>query len=278
MSRSIEDLEEMARRIRVATVKELHASRSGHPGSSLSIADMIAALYFGGFLKYDPRNPLWEERDLFLLSNGHAVPGLYACIALAGLFPVEELDGLRKFGTQLQGHAKRGSPPGIEISSGSLGQGLSVGIGIALGLKLEGKPNRVFVMMSDGEQQEGSTWEALMFAPKHRLDNLVAIVDKNGNQINGPTSVIMPGLDPLAAKYEAFHWETTEINGNDMGEVVEALAQAATAKGPFAIISNTVTGKGVSYMEGDYHWHHGVITDELFARAMDDLGEPVPAR
>lgn len=275
MSARNEELRETARRIRVETVKALHAAQSGHPGSSLSIADVITTLYFGGFLKYDPRNPHWEERDYFILSNGHAVPGLYACLAVAGFYPVEKLNGLRQLGSPLEGHAKRGTFPGIEVSSGSLGQGLGVGIGIALGLKLQGKPNRVFVIMSDGEQQEGSTWEAIMFAPKHKLDNLVAIIDKNGNQINGPTNVIMPTLDPLAEKYQAFHWQTVEIDGHDFPQIVEALTQASAATGPFAIISHSVTGKGISFMERDYHWHHGILTHDLFVRAMSDLGEPI---
>jgi transketolase len=275
MSRSLSKLQEVARRIRVETVKSLHIAQSGHPGSSLSIVDVITALYFGGVLKYDANNPTWEGRDYFLLSNGHAVPGLYACLACAGFYSVKKLDGLRRLGTPLQGHAKRGTFPGIEISSGSLGQGLPVAIGIALGLKLQKRPNRVFVMMSDGEQQEGSTWEAVMFAPKHKLDNLIAIIDKNGNQINGPTHIIMPGLDPLAQKYQVFHWDTVEIDGHDISQILRAFEQAQAAKGPFAIISHSVTGKGVSYMEGDYHWHHGVITDELFLKAMNDLGETV---
>ncbi|MBN1136883.1 MAG: transketolase [Anaerolineae bacterium] len=275
MSKSISELQEMARRIRVETIKSLHIAQSGHPGSSLSIVDVLTALYFGGILRHDPANPAWEGRDYFLLSNGHAVPGLYACLALAGYYPVEKLDGLRQLGTLLEGHAKRGTFPGIEISSGSLGQGLPVSVGIALGLKLQKKNNRVFVMMSDGEQQEGSTWEAIMFAPKHRLNNLIAIIDKNGNQINGPTHIIMPSLDPLAAKYQAFHWETAEIDGNDMFQILAAFSQAIAATGPFAIISHSVTGKGVSFMEGDYHWHHGLITDELFLKAMGDLCEPV---
>ena len=275
MGESIERLQQAARRVRVETLKSFRIAKSGHPGSSLSIADVITALYFGGILKYDSKNPKWEERDYFILSNGHAVPGLYACLALAGFYPVEKLDGLRKFGTPMEGHPKRGTFPGIETSSGSLGQGLSVGIGIALGLKLQKKPNRVFVMTSDGEQQEGSTWEALMFGPKHELDNLVVIIDKNENQINGPTKEIMPGLDPLADKYRAFHWEVAEINGNDMTQVMQSLEQAVAASGPFAIISHTITGKGISFMENDYHWHHGVVDDELFLKAMNDLGETV---
>ena len=278
MAATISELQEMARKVRVEMIKSFRIAQSGHPGSSLSIADVITALYFGDIMKYDGKNPNWDERDYFLLSNGHAVPGLYACLALAGFYPVEKLDGLRMLGTLMEGHPKRGTFPGIETSAGSLGQGLSVGIGLALGFKLQNKSNRVFVMTSDGEQQEGSTWEAVMFAPKHKLDNLVVIIDKNGNQINGSTKDIMPGLDPLAEKYRAFHWETVEIDGHDMTQVMGALEQGLAASGPIAIIANTVTGKGIFYMEADYHWHHGVVTDELFVKAMADLGESVSAQ
>lgn len=270
---STKELKEIARKIRVETVKSLYTAQSGHPGSSLSIVEIITTLYFGGVLKYNPQNPNWEERDYFLLSNGHAVPGLYACLALAGFYPVDKLGGLRKIGTPLHGHPKRGTFPGIEISSGSLGQGLSVGIGMTLGLRIKNKKNKVLVMMSDGEQEEGSTWEAIMFAPKHQLNNLIAIIDKNGNQINGPTKVIMPALDPLADKYKAFNWEVVEIDGHDFPQILSAFRQADKAKGPFAIISHSVTGKGVSFMEGDYHWHHGKLSDDLFAQAMKDLKE-----
>jgi transketolase len=276
MSNAIQDLKEIARRIRVETVKELHKARSGHPGSSLSIVEVLTALYFGGILKHDPVNPDWEERDYFILSNGHAAPGLYACLALAGYFSPDLLSTLRQLGSPLQGHAKRGSPPGVEVSSGSLGQGLSVGCGLALALRREKRPNRVFVLMSDGEQQEGSTWEAVMFAAKERFPNLVAIVDQNGNQINGPTHVIMPVMDELLPKYQAFSWRGVQIEGNDVGQVIEALHEADRVDGPFVIISKSTTGKGVSFMEGDYHWHHGVITDELYAKAMADLGETIP--
>jgi transketolase len=267
----IRELEDIARKIRIETIKSLYAAQSGHPGSSLSIMDVLVALYFGGGLTHDPAKPDWEGRDYFLLSNGHAAPGLYACLAMAGYYPVEKLDGLRKIGTPLHGHPIRGTFPGVEISSGSLGMGLSIGIGIALGLKLKDKKNKVFVMMSDGEQEEGSTWEALMLAPKYKLDNLVAIVDDNESQINGPTREIMPTLDPLAEKYRAFHWEVVEIDGNNMGEVVGAFKQARKAKGPFIIISNTLIGKGVSYMEGDWRWHHGKISEEQYKIAMRDL-------
>lgn len=268
---NIEKLKETARKIRIETIKSLYAAQSGHPGSSLSTIDVLTVLYFRPILKFAPKKPDWDERDYFLLSNGHVAPGFYAVLAHAGFYPVEKLAGLRKFGTPLHGHPKRGTFPGVEISSGSLGQGLSMGIGIALAMKLRKKKNRVFVMTSDGEQEEGSTWEALMFAAKHKLDNLIVIVDKNGNQINGPTREVMPSLDPLAPKYEAFHWKTVEIDGHDYKHILAAFKQAENAKGPFAIIANTVTGKGVSFMEGDYHWHHGVLTDKQYETAMGDL-------
>jgi transketolase len=264
-------LREIARRIRIETIKSLYAAQSGHPGSSLGIIDVLTVLYFGGVLRYDPRRPDWDGRDYFLLSNGHAVPGLYATLAIAGFYPVEKLGGLRKFGTPMHGHPKRGTFPGIEISSGSLGQGLSVGIGIALGLKMRDKKNRVFVMMSDGEQEEGSTWEAVMFASSHKLDNLIAIVDKNGNQINGPTNKILPSLDPIAPKYKAFHWETLEVDGHDFSQILNAFDVAQKANKPFVIISKTISGKGISHMEGDFHWHSKKITKEIFTQAMEKL-------
>lgn len=237
--------------------------------------DMMVAIYHGGFLRYDTTQSLSPNQDHFILSVGHAVPGLYSCLAHAGFAPIESLSGLREYGSGLEGHAKRGTFPGVEASAGSLGQGLSIGVGLGLGMKLRETDNRAFVLMSDGEQQEGSTWEAAMSAPKWKLDNLIAIVDKNGNQINGPTSEVMPTLDSISEKYKAFHWATQEINGNDMGEVVDALQWAVEADGPAAIISRTDTGYPISYMVGDYHWHHGVITDDRFLQAMEDLHEEV---
>lgn len=268
----VDELVKVAHETRVLAVKELHEAQSGHPGSSLSALDVMVAVYFGGAFRHRPDEPDWPDRDHFLLSVGHAVPGLYATLARAGYGPLEELSGLRKLGTRLAGHAHRGSYPGIESSSGSLGQGLSVGLGLCLGLRLQGKQNRVIVLMSDGEQQEGSTWESIMFAGSRRPGGFIAVVDKNSNQINGPTHEIMPIMDELPSKYRAFGWETLEINGNEMVEVTEALNQAMAADHPVAIISHTTTGKGVSYMEGNYHWHHGVITDQLFLQAMNDLG------
>jgi transketolase len=274
---NVRELEEIARRCRVDTIKALRCAQSGHPGSSLSAMDVMVALYHGGFLRHDPTEPDRTERDRFILSAGHAVPGLYSCLAHAGYAKVPELAGLRQFGTGLEGHAKRGTFPGVEASSGSLGQGLSIGVGLALAARLRASSYRVVVLTSDGEQQEGSTWEAVMSAAKWELEALTAIVDANGNQINGPVATVMPSLEPLPEKYRAFNWDVLEINGNDMGEVTDALEAAMSDSGPTAIVSRTVTGYPISFMMGDYHWHHGVITDELFLQAMEDLGEPVSA-
>lgn len=269
-------LAELARQARVLTIKELYAAQSGHPGSSLSGMDVFVALYHGGFLRHRPDDPMWPDRDYFILSNGHAVPGLYACLALAGYGPLDELTTLRRLGSRLAGHAKRGSYPGIEVSSGSLGQGLGVGLGIVLGMRTTDRDNRVVVMMSDGEQQEGSTWESVMFAGSRQLP-VLAIVDQNRNQINGPTHEIMPIMDELPPKYSAFGWTVIETDGNDMGAVTRALHEGLNVAetGPAVIVSHTTTGKGVSFMEGDFHWHHGVLTDDKFRQAMHDLGEPV---
>lgn len=258
----VNELTELARRLRLEAVEMLYTAQSGHPGSALSTMDMLVALYFGGVL---------EKADHFLLSNGHACPGLYAVLAEAGYFPKKELRGLRQLGAGAQGHPHRGSLPGVEISSGSLGQGLSVGIGLAYAYKLQKKNRRIYVMMSDGEQEEGSTWEAVMLVPKLKLDNLIAIVDKNQFQIDGATADVMPGLDPLAEKYRAFNWEVFEADGHDMQAVLKALAEAKKLSGPTVIISHTVRGKGVSFMEGSTHWHAGAISDEQMKIARAEL-------
>lgn len=264
-------LKQQAQTIRREAIKALHTAQSGHPGSSLSIADILSVLYFGHVLRYNPKRPDWSERDYFLLSNGHAVPGLYACLALAGFYPLEKLNTLRQINSPLQGHPKKGTFPGIEISAGSLGQGLSVALGLALGLKLKKQQNQVFVMMSDGEQEEGSVWEAAMLAPKYQLDNLIAIIDDNNSQINGPSRKIMPNLSPLKEKYLAFGWEVREINGHEIEAIKAALMAGKQAKKPFVIIAKTTIGRGVSFMEGDYHWHHGRLNEEQFALAMKEL-------
>lgn len=264
-------LAQQARRLRRAVIEMLYAAQSGHPGSSLSTMEMLVTLYFGGILAYDPRQPAWMGRDFFIMSNGHACPALYAVLAEAGYFDQRELKRLRQLEAGAQGHPKYGSLPGIEVSAGSLGQGLSVGVGLACALNLRGRPNRVYVMMSDGEQEEGSTWEAIMFAPKQKLDNLIAIVDKNKFQIDGATADVMPGLDPLADKYRAFNWHVQEADGHDFNSILAALSQAQRADGPAVIISHTVRGKGVSFMEGSTHWHAGAITKEQYEQAIKEL-------
>ena len=269
------NLMELARVARVDTIKALWAAQSGHPGSSLSTLDVLIALYFGRYVRVRPNEPDWPDRDIFVLSQGHAAPGYYACLALAGHFPREELNTLRRLGSRLEGHVKRGSVPGVECSAGSLGQGLGFGVGTALAIRRKNSPRRVFVMMSDGEQQEGSTWESVMFAGSRKLANLTAIVDVNRNQINGPTHEIMPVMDELPSKYSAFGWQVREIDGHEFPQIRAALDFAIENDAPTVIVSHTVTGKGAPFMEGDYHWHHGKVTDTLFIEAMTALGEPV---
>lgn len=259
---TVKELETLAKRLRAEAIDMLYTAQSGHPGSTLSIMDMLVGLYFGGML---------EKEDRFLLSNGHACPALYVVLAEAGYFSQEELKSLRQLGSGAQGHPHRGSLSGIEISSGSLGQGLSVGIGLAYANKLNNKSNEMFVMMSDGEQEEGSTWEAVMLAPKLKLNNLIAIIDKNKFQIDGATADVMPTLDPLADKYRAFGWEVLEVDGHDIGAVLETLKKAREIKKPIAIISHTIRGKGVSFMEGSTHWHAGVISKAQYEIAKQEL-------
>lgn len=268
---NVAELEQLVRKLRWETIEMLYAAQSGHPGSALSTMEALVALYFADILRYDPKKPNWEGRDYFLLSNGHACPGLYSVLAHAGYFPKKELKHLRQLGKGVQGHPHRGSLPGIEISAGSLGQGLSVGIGLAYAHKLKTKRNRIFVMMSDGEQEEGSTWEAIMLAPKLKLGTLIAIVDKNKFQIDGATKDVMPTLDPLAEKYQAFNWNVIEVDGHDVEAVIRALEEAQNMKGPVVIISHTVRGKGVSYMEASTHWHAGAISREQYEKAKEEL-------
>lgn len=280
----LEDLKEKVRQLKRETIDALYAAQSGHPGSSLSTMDVLVALYYAdrvkspagdyaaGILKHNPAKPEWASRDYFLMSNGHACPALYAVLADRGYFDKTELKKLRQLGAAAQGHPHRGSLPGIEISAGSLGQGLSVGIGLAYAHKLKKKRNRIFVMMSDGEQEEGSTWEAVMLAPKYALNNLIAIIDKNQFQIDGATKDIMPGLDPLAQKYRAFNWAVREVDGHNMAEITAALRRAKRAQSkPTVIIANTIRGKGVSFMEGSEHWHAGAISREQYEQAQREL-------
>ena len=250
----IKDLQIMADVIREDTISSLIAAKSGHSGGPLGMADIFAAFYFN-VLKHNPKKPKWSGRDYLVLSNGHICPVMYAAMANAGYFPKRELLTLRKLGTRLQGHPHREALPGLETTSGPLGSGLSQAAGMAYGLRLDKKNNLVWCLCSDGEHDEGNWWEAVMFAAKHKLNNLVAVLDRNYIQIDGNTEDIMP-LDPLDKKYKAFNWNVITINGNNMKQVLSALQKARKNKGkPLMIIANTLPGKGVRYMEGDYRWH-----------------------
>ncbi len=266
-------LAEQARRMRIDIVRMIAEAGSGHPGGSLSCADILTALHFGGVMEHRPSEPDWEERDRFILAKGHAAPALYAALALAGYFPEDELMTLRKLGSRLQGHPDSNQVPGVEVSTGSLGQGLSIAAGAAAGLKLDGKPQCVFALLGDGECQEGQVWEAAMFAAHRNLDNLVAIVDRNGLQIDGSTEdVCAPG--DLAAKFEAFGWDAREVDGHDIGALVEALSAAKAQRDgkPHAFIARTVKGRGVSFMEGQAGWHGKAPNADQLAQALADLG------
>lgn len=275
------ELERRANEMRTDIVRMIAEAGSGHPGGSLSCTDILAALYFGGVLEHDPANPGWEGRDRFILAKGHAAPALYAALAEAGYFPREELMTLRKLGTRLQGHPDSNQLPGVEVSTGSLGQGLSVAAGAAAGFKLDGKPQTVFALLGDGECQEGQVWEAAMFAAHRGLDNLVAIVDRNGLQIDGSTADVCDPGD-VRGKFEAFGWDAREVDGHDIPALVEALAAAKADRSgkPHALIARTVKGKGVSFMENQAGWHGKapnaeqteVALAELAARAEKEAG------
>jgi transketolase len=248
----------------------LHEAGSGHPGGSLSAVEIVTALYFGGFLRHDPEHPEWPERDRFILSKGHGVPVQYAALAEAGYFPVSELKTLRKIDSRLQGHPVLGTAPGIEAATGSLGQGLSIGLGAALAARLSGRRYNVFVLLGDGECQEGQVWEAAMAAGHQKPANLFAIVDYNKFQLDGAIEDII-GLEPFAAKWEAMNWRTREIDGHDLVQVVTALEWALEFGGPACIIAHTVKGKGVSFMEGDNRYHGVAPSDEELAEALKEL-------
>lgn len=249
------DLSAIAKEIRKDVVRSISAAGSGHTGGSLGLADIFTVLYFS-VLNHDPKNPEWENRDRLILSIGHVAPVLYASLANAGYFPKEEMLTLRRLGSRLQGHpGKDFGLPGIEISSGSLGQGLSVAVGLALSAKLKNKSWHVYSVHGDGELQEGSIWEAAMSAAHYKLNNLTAIVDRNNCQIDGRTSSVM-NLEPLSDKWKAFGWNVIECNGNNISEVVEACGKAKTCTGkPSVIIAKTLMGKGVKSIEDDYSWH-----------------------
>jgi len=262
-------LTEKAREVRSRIVDMIFKAKSGHPGGALSAADIVTALYFD-ILRVDPANPRWPDRDRFLLSKGHACPVIYSCLAMRGYFGLEHLDTLRQFESLLQGHPIR-KTPGIDMTTGSLGHGLSIGLGMALDGKLRKKDYTVYVMLGDGESNEGHVWEAAMAAVKFRADNLVAIVDRNRLQMDGCCDDIMP-MGDIAAKFKAFGWKTYEINGHDMAEILRTIEKARAFRGkPACIVANTVKGKGVSYMEDRFEWHGKCPDAEQLSCAMKEI-------
>ncbi len=267
----IANLEEMARNLRVSIVRTLHKSQSGHTGGSLSAIDMITALYFHK-MRHDPENPEWKDRDRFVLSKGHAAPAQYVALAEAGYFPKEDLMMLRRLGSHLQGHPDSKGTPGVEVCTGSLGQGLSMANGMALGLRLDGSNSRVYAMLGDGELQEGQVWEAAMAAAHYRLDNLCALIDLNGLQIDGEVAKVM-NVAPVADKFRTFGWHVIEIDGHDMAAILGALDKADNIKGkPVAIVAATVKGKGVSIFEHKASYHGVAPNDEELNLALVCLG------
>jgi transketolase len=266
-----EQLTEKSREMRIAILKMLSEAGSGHPGGSLSSIDILTVLYFK-ILKHDPQNPSWPERDRFILSKGHVCPALYAVLAGCGYFEEKELATLRKYGSILQGHPYLFKTPGLEISSGSLGQGLSVAVGNALGARMDGAGYRVYCLMGDGETQEGQIWEAAMSAGHYRLDNLCGIVDFNGLQIDGKVEEVM-NINPYREKWAAFGWNVIESDGHDIQGIENSFTEAATVKGkPTVIIARTVKGKGVSFMENAPGWHGVAPNKQQLEAALAELG------
>lgn len=266
----LKDLELKATRARELVIEMLLEAGSGHSAGPLGMADIFTAFYFH-ILNHDPKNPDWPERDRFILSNGHICPIGYASMAMAGYFPIEELKTLRKLNTRLQGHPHRTALPGVETTSGPLGEGISQAIGIALAGKLDKKNYRVYCISSDGEHQEGNTWEALMAAAKYKLDNLTVVVDRNNIQIDGFTENVMP-LEYLKAKYESFNWFVQEVDGHNIKAFVDAVNQArAVHQKPSAIIAYTIPGKGVDFMENKFEWHGKPPKEDEAKKALDEL-------
>ena len=257
-------------KVRMGVIEGTHAAKAGHPGGSLSAADMFTYLYFKE-LNVDPQNPHWEDRDRFVLSKGHTAPGLYAALALRGFFPWEDLQTLRQIGSHLQGHPNMTMTPGVDMSTGSLGQGVSAACGMALAAKFQGKSNRVYALLGDGEIQEGQVWEACMFAHHYKLDNLCIVIDNNGLQIDGRVADVMSPY-PIPEKLRAFGFEGAEIDGPDFDQIEAAFAKARETKGvPFAIVMKTTKGKGVSYMEDQAGWHGKAPNDAEYEQAMTEL-------
>jgi len=264
------ELSKIANEVRKGIVKSTHSAKSGHPGGSLSAADIITYLYFEE-MNVDPKNPRWSDRDRFVLSKGHVAPALYATLAEKGFFPKEDLLTLRHVGSYLQGHPDMKGIPGIDMSSGSLGQGVSVAAGMAVAAKLDKKDYRVYALTGDGEIEEGQIWEAAMFAGFRKLDNLVVIVDNNNLQIDGTIEEVCSPY-PIDKKFEAFNFHTIVIDGNDFGQIRAALKEARETKGqPTAIIAQTIKGKGVSFMENQVGWHGVGPNDEQCKQALEEL-------
>ena len=264
------ELQKVANEVRKDIVTALHAAKAGHPGGSLSAADLFTYLYFEE-MNIDPKDPKKADRDRFVLSKGHTAPGLYSVLAERGYFPKEDLVTLRHLGSYLQGHPDMKHIPGVDMSSGSLGQGISAAVGMALSAKLSNDSYRVYTLLGDGEIQEGQVWEAAMFAGSRKLDNLVVIVDNNGLQIDGPIDEVNSPY-PIGAKFEAFNFNVVEIDGHDFDQIADAFKQAKECKGkPTAIIMKTVKGKGVSFMENQVSWHGSAPNDEQCKQALEEL-------
>ena len=257
-------------KVRMGIIESTHSAKCGHPGGSLSAADLFTYLYCKE-LNVDPKNPKWEDRDRFVLSKGHTAPGLYATLALRGFFPEDDLDTLRQIGSHLQGHPNMNMTPGVDMSTGSLGQGISAAAGMALAAKYQKKSCRVYTLLGDGEIQEGQVWEAMMFAAHYKLDNLCVIIDNNGLQIDGKVADVMSPY-PIPEKLAAFGFEVVEIDGHDFEQIEAAFAKArATTGKPFGIVMKTTKGKGVSFMENNAGWHGKAPNDDEYAQAISEL-------
>jgi transketolase len=266
----IRELEDTARHLRVEVLKMLHTSQSGHTGGSLSAIDVMTVLYFQR-MRHDPSNPAWEDRDRFVLSKGHAAPALYACLAGCDYFPREDLKTLRRFGSHLQGHPDMNKTPGVDVCTGSLGQGISQAVGLAMAARLASRPSRVYTLLGDGEVQEGQVWEAAMSAAHYGLANLCAIIDQNGLQIDGATEEVM-NVGPLGPKFLAFNWHVLEVDGHDIQAIIRAFDEAeAETDRPTAIIARTVKGKGVPFFEHKASYHGVAPSDDELERALAAL-------
>ncbi len=265
------DLENIAKQIRIDIINMLKESGSGHPGGSLSAVEILTALYFKE-MNIDPKNPRWPDRDRFVLSKGHGAPVLYATLAMKGYFPKEELNNLRKIDSMLQGHPDMKGTPGVDMTTGSLGQGIAAANGMALAGKIDNKDYRVYALIGDGECQEGIVWEAAMFAAHHGLDNITVFLDHNGLQIDGPNKDVM-SIEPIRDKFKSFGWHVIGIDGHSFGQIFKAIDEAKNIKGkPTIIIAETVKGKGVSFMENQVGWHGKAPSEEEAKKAIEELG------